>query len=142
MSVVIRLTRQGRHKLPFYRMVVADKEFPRDGRYLELVGRVNTLTNPTTITIKEDRIRHWIGQGALPSDTVRQILAKEVPGFFEELVTKRLNKIKARRKARKARGGSKKREMSPGKARRKAAKKAAKLKPKTAPKKEAAATAA
>ncbi len=102
MSVVIRLARHGRKKMPFYRMVVADKEMPRDGRYLELVGTVNPLTNPETVTIKEDRIKHWIEVGALPSHTVAQVIKRNIPGYLEEKVSKRLERKKALRAKRKA----------------------------------------
>ena len=101
MSVVIRLARHGRKKMPFYRMVVADKEMPRDGRYLELVGTVNPLTNPETVTIKEDRIKHWIEVGALPSHTVAQVIKRNIPGYLEEKETKRLDRKKALRAKRK-----------------------------------------
>ena len=103
MSVVIRLARHGRKKMPFYRMVVADKAMKRDGRYLELVGTVNPLTEPETINIKEDRIKHWVELGAQPSDTVGQIIKKNIPGFLEEKETKRLERKKSLRAKRKAR---------------------------------------
>ena len=72
MSVTIRLARHGRKKEPFYRVVVADREMKRDGRYLELVGTVNPLTEPATVLLKEDRIKHWIEVGARPSQTVSE----------------------------------------------------------------------
>ena len=102
MSVVIRLARHGRKKMPFYRMVVADKEMPRDGRYLELVGTLNPLTNPETVLIKEERIKHWIEQGALPSDTVGQIIKRNIPGYLEEKETKKLERKRALRAKRKS----------------------------------------
>lgn len=103
MSVTIRLARHGRKKLPFYRVVVADKTKPRDGRYLELVGTVNPLTEPATILLKEDRIKHWIGVGALPSQTVSEVIMKTIPGYLEEVQSGRLKKIQAIRAKRKAR---------------------------------------
>ncbi len=103
MSVVIRLARHGRKKMPFYRMVVADRDMPRDGRYLELVGTLNPLTNPETVSMKEERIKHWIEQGAQPSDTVAQVIKRNIPGFLEEKETKRLDKKRALRAKRKAR---------------------------------------
>ena len=74
MSVKIRLTRMGRKKKPFYRIVVADSRAPRDGRYIECVGTYNSITNPAEVTIQEDRTNYWLDQGATPSDTVRNIL--------------------------------------------------------------------
>lgn len=80
MSVKIRLARHGAKKRPYYRIVIADSESPRDGRYLEAVGSYNPLQDPAEITLKEDRLKYWIDQGALPSDTVKSILKKE--GLF------------------------------------------------------------
>lgn len=80
MSVKIRLARHGAKKRPYYRIVVADSESPRDGRYLEAVGSYNPLQEPAEVTLKTDRVKYWIEQGALPSDTVKNILKKE--GLF------------------------------------------------------------
>lgn len=77
MAVKIRLARHGAKKKPFYRIVVADIESPRDGRFLEVVGTYDPLQDPAKVDLKEDRIRHWIGEGALPTDTVRSLLKKE-----------------------------------------------------------------
>ena len=80
MSVKIRLARHGAKKRPFYRIVVADSEAPRDGKYLENVGTYNPLLDPAEISLKAERIKYWIDQGAIPSDTVRSLLKKE--GIF------------------------------------------------------------
>ncbi|MBW2582780.1 MAG: 30S ribosomal protein S16 [Deltaproteobacteria bacterium] len=80
MAVVIRLARHGAKKKPFYRIVVADGERPRDGKYLENVGTYDPLIDPAKVTLKTERIQYWMGQGAKPSDTVRSLLKKE--GFF------------------------------------------------------------
>lgn len=77
MAVKIRLARHGAKKKPFYRIVVADSESPRDGRFLEIVGTYDPLQDPAKVDLKEDRIRHWIGEGALPTDTVKSLLKKE-----------------------------------------------------------------
>jgi small subunit ribosomal protein S16 len=77
MAVKIRLARHGAKKKPFYRIVVADIEAPRDGRFLEVVGTYDPLQDPAKVDLKEDRIRHWIGEGALPTDTVKSLLKKE-----------------------------------------------------------------
>jgi small subunit ribosomal protein S16 len=80
MAVKIRLARHGAKKRPFYRIVVADVESPRDGRYLENVGTYNPLVEPAEVTLKKERIKYWLGQGAIPTDTVRNLLKKE--GYF------------------------------------------------------------
>lgn len=77
MAVKIRLARRGAKKRPFYRIVVADSEAPRDGRFLEVVGTYNPLTEPATVEVKGDRVDYWLGQGALPTTTVRSLLKKE-----------------------------------------------------------------
>ena len=80
MAVRIRLARHGAKKRPFYRIVVADGESPRDGRYLEKVGTYDPLLDPAKVTLESERIKYWMDQGAKPSDTVRSLLKKE--GFF------------------------------------------------------------
>ena len=74
MAVSMRLTRVGGKKDPVWRVVVADARSPRDGRVIETIGRYNAQTEPSTISIDEDRARHWLGQGAQPSDAVRKLL--------------------------------------------------------------------
>ncbi len=71
--VRIRLRRVGAKNQPSYRVVAADKESPRDGRFLEILGHYNPRTEPATISLKEDRIFDWMSKGAQPSDSVRQI---------------------------------------------------------------------
>jgi small subunit ribosomal protein S16 len=77
LAVKIRLKRMGSRKKPFYRIVVADSRSPRDGRFIETVGTYNPLLDPAEVNIKEDLIIDWLGKGAQPSDTVRNILSKE-----------------------------------------------------------------
>lgn len=74
MAVRLRLTRVGGKKDPIWRIVVADGRSPRDGRVIETVGQYNAQTEPSTIVVKEDRIREWLSKGAQPSDSVRKIL--------------------------------------------------------------------
>jgi small subunit ribosomal protein S16 len=74
MAVRIRLTRVGSKKNPIYRVVVADARSPRDGRFIEIVGRYNPQTNPSTISLDEEKIKDWIGKGAQPSDSVRRLM--------------------------------------------------------------------
>jgi small subunit ribosomal protein S16 len=72
----IRLRRVGKKKQPNYRLVVADSRSPRDGAFIETVGTYNPLTQPATITVKEERVREWIGKGAVPSDRAAKILSE------------------------------------------------------------------
>jgi small subunit ribosomal protein S16 len=71
--VRIRLRRIGAKEQPSYRIVVADKESPRDGRFLEILGSYNPRTNPSTIQIMEGRVYHWMSQGAQPSESVSKL---------------------------------------------------------------------
>lgn len=77
MAVKIRLARHGATKRPFYRIVVADSESKRDGRFLENVGTYNPLTDPAEVTLKTERVQYWLQQGAIPTDTVKTLLKKE-----------------------------------------------------------------
>ena len=74
--VQIRLRRVGAKKAPFYRVVVADSHFARDGRFIEEIGTYDTLTEPATIKIDMERAKYWISNGAQPTDTVRGLLKK------------------------------------------------------------------
>lgn len=76
MAVRIRLARHGKKKVPFYRLVVAESSSPRDGRFIEIVGTYNPMTDPATVTVNEERTLHWLKNGALPSDTARALLRK------------------------------------------------------------------
>jgi small subunit ribosomal protein S16 len=71
--VRIRLRRVGLKGQPSYRIVVSDKESPRDGRFLEIVGFYNPRTEPATINVKEDRVYDWMSKGAQPTDSVAQV---------------------------------------------------------------------
>jgi small subunit ribosomal protein S16 len=77
MAVKIRLRRMGAKKAPFYRIVVADSRYPRDGRFIEEIGTLNPLTNPPEIKLDGDKARQWIKNGAQPTDTVKDILRKQ-----------------------------------------------------------------
>ena len=76
MSVRIRLKRLGAKKRPFYRVVVADQRSPRDGRFIENIGRYQPLDDPSVIEIDEERALYWLGVGAQPSNTVRVLMTK------------------------------------------------------------------
>ena len=75
--VKIRLRRMGAKKAPFYRIVVADSRFPRDGRFIEELGTYNPLKEPSEVTIDADKVKEWIKNGAQPTDTVKTLLKKE-----------------------------------------------------------------
>lgn len=77
MAVKIRLRRMGAKKAPFYRVVVADSRYPRDGRFIEEIGTYNTMTEPATVNIDADKAKEWLANGAQPTDTVKSILKKE-----------------------------------------------------------------
>ena len=77
MAVKIRLRRMGAKKAPFYRVVVADSRYPRDGRFIEEIGTYNTMTDPVEIKIDAEKAKKWIANGAQPTDTVKSILKKE-----------------------------------------------------------------
>jgi small subunit ribosomal protein S16 len=79
--VRLRFRRVGMRGQPSYRIVAADKESPRDGRYLEILGFYNPRTEPATITVKEDRVFHWMQNGAKPTESVGQVL--KVAGTLE-----------------------------------------------------------
>jgi small subunit ribosomal protein S16 len=74
MAVRIRLTRLGRKKHPFYRIVVADGERQRDGKFLDIVGTYDPMQNPAAIKINTEKLQDWIGKGALPSTTVESLI--------------------------------------------------------------------
>ncbi len=83
MAVKIRLARHGAKKRPFYRIVVADSESPRNGKFLEIVGTYNPLPDPVEVSVEQERIKYWMGEGAIPTDTVKNLLKNE--GFFANI---------------------------------------------------------
>jgi small subunit ribosomal protein S16 len=76
MAVKIRLRRMGAKKAPFYRVVVADSRYPRDGRFIEEIGYYNPLNDPVEIVIDGEKAKKWISNGAQPTDTVKALLKK------------------------------------------------------------------
>lgn len=80
MAARIRLTRMGRKKAPHYRIVVAHSSSPRDGRTVETLGYYKPLSNPARLVVNLERVEYWMGQGALPTETVRSLLAKARKG--------------------------------------------------------------
>jgi small subunit ribosomal protein S16 len=77
MAVKIRLTRMGAKKKPFYRLVAADSEAPRDGKFLEILGFYDPMKDPADIRIHEDKVKYWLGKGALVSESAKSILKKQ-----------------------------------------------------------------
>ena len=77
MATRIRLARVGSKKNPIYRVVVADSRSPRDGRFIEIVGRYNPQTSPSTIDLDGDKIRDWVSKGAQPSDSVKRLMKSQ-----------------------------------------------------------------
>ncbi len=76
MAVKLRLTRMGKTKQPMYRVVAIDSHTKRDGEYIELVGTYNPLTNPKTVNLNEEVALKWLNNGAIPSDTVKNLLSE------------------------------------------------------------------
>lgn len=82
MAVKLRLKRMGAKKRPFYRIVAADSRSPRDGKFIETIGIYNPITEPTEIKIDEEKAMKWLGNGAQPTDTVRDIFRSQ--GIMEK----------------------------------------------------------
>jgi len=105
LAVKIRLARAGAKKAPFYRVVAADSRAPRDGRFIEILGRYNPRTDPSTIELDVEKIDAWIAKGATPSETVAKLIAiaknpeAQVPVKGETLSKKAQAKIEADAKA-------------------------------------------
>ncbi len=76
MAVRIRLTRKGRKKKPFYRIVVADSQAPRDGKFLDIVGTYDPMQDPAVITLDTEKLAGWMAKGAKPSVTVKTLINK------------------------------------------------------------------
>jgi len=85
--VRIRLRRMGKKKQPSYRIVVADSHMPRDGRYIEALGFYNPMTEPSTIELDGERALYWLGQGAQPSNQVRNLM--KIKGVWEQFEASR-----------------------------------------------------
>ena len=82
MAVKIRLRRMGAKKAPFYRVVVADSRYPRDGRFIDEIGYYDPTKEPSVVKVDADKAKEWIAKGAQPTDTVKTILKKE--GIIEK----------------------------------------------------------
>ncbi len=77
MAVKLRLRRMGRKKRPYYRIVAADSRSPRDGRFIEEIGTYNPIVTPSSVEVQEDRALYWLGVGAIPTTTVKNLLSKK-----------------------------------------------------------------
>ena len=94
MAVKIRLKRMGSKQKPFYRIVAADSRSPRDGKFIETVGTYNPITEPAEIKVNEEVALKWLSNGAIPTDTVRDLLSKQgvMKKFHETKMTKKEGK--------------------------------------------------
>ncbi len=90
MAVKLRLKRMGAKKRPFYRIVAADSRSPRDGKFIEIVGTYNPIMEPAEIKINSEAALKWLNQGAIPTDTVRDLLSKQgiMKAYHESKSTK------------------------------------------------------
>ena len=110
MAVKMRLKRMGAKKRPFYRIVVADSRFPRDGRFIEEVGYYNPIENPAVVKIDKELALKWLNTGATPTDTVRDILSKE--GILKEFHEAKMSKkVKTEKKVEKKEVKTEKKEV-------------------------------
>lgn len=108
MAVKLRLRRMGKKKQPVYKVVAADARSPRDGKFIEAIGLYNPKTDPATVDIKEERAMYWLGVGAQPTDTVKNLLSnlgiilkRELmkQGLTEEQITAKLDEWKKLKEA-------------------------------------------
>ena len=86
MAVKLRLRRMGKKRQPIYKVVAADERSPRDGKFIEAIGLYNPITNPATVDINEERVLYWLGVGAQPTTTVRNLLSKKGILYKKELI--------------------------------------------------------
>jgi len=87
LAVKLRLRRMGKKRQPIYKVVAADERAPRDGQIIEAIGLFNPITNPATVEIKADRALYWLGVGAQPTETVKNLLSKEGILYKKELLS-------------------------------------------------------
>lgn len=95
MAVKLRLRRMGKKKQPVYKVIAADSRAPRDGKFLEIIGLYNPLTDPAIVDIKEDRALYWLGVGAQPTDTVKNLLSRKGILLKKELQKQGIEEEKA-----------------------------------------------
>jgi len=143
LAVKLRLRRMGKIRQPIYKVVAADARAPRDGRIIEAIGLYNPKTEPATIEINEDRALYWLGVGAQPTDTVKNLLSKKGILLKKELIKQGLSeneiankmeeftKAKEAKIAKKLEKNAKAKETSKNEATKKAEEKAEKVEEKT-----------
>ena len=90
MAVKLRLKRMGAKQRPFYRIVASDSRNPRDGRFIETVGTYNPIAKPAEVNINEEKALYWLGNGAIPTDTVRNLLSQQ--GIMKKYVDSKTKK--------------------------------------------------
>lgn len=103
MAVTLRLARHGQKNRPFYRIVATESGAKRDGRFIEKIGFYNPLVNPPIVSLKEERVRAWVKNGASASTLVRKLVTEKIPGLFEAREKNQLEKKLAARRKRKDR---------------------------------------
>ncbi len=127
MALIIRLSRRGRLNSPLYRITVCEHTAKRDGKFVEVIGTFNNQVSPALVNLKEDRAKHWILNGAVPTETVGSIIKKKIPGLLEERNKNKLSKIHAARKQRKTRLAKLTKGKKQGKNEKKVAKRASRI---------------
>ncbi len=124
MAVKLRLRRMGKKKQPIYKVVAADARSPRDGKFIEAIGLYNPKTDPATVEIKEARAMYWLGVGAQPTDTVKNLLSHQGimlkrelmnQGLSEEKITLKMDEWKKLNEANLAAASKKKSEKAKAK---------------------------
>lgn len=103
MAVTLRLARRGKKKRPFYRVVATERLERRDGRFIEIVGHYDPMTDPPTVSLKEDRVKRWIGVGAQTTPVVRGMIVRNFPGVLEAREEHQRAKLQQQRRKRKER---------------------------------------
>lgn len=109
MAVTLRLARHGQKNRPFYRVVATDSANKRDGKFIEVIGTYNTMTEPATVRLNEEKVKKWLGRGAQLSSVVRRLVIKNFPGIVEareEHQTKKIQDARRKRKERAKNGSS------------------------------------
>ncbi|NOY76372.1 MAG: 30S ribosomal protein S16 [Calditrichaeota bacterium] len=137
MAVRLRLTRMGRKKKPFYRVVAVDGRKKRDGEYIENLGYYNPLSDPIDVKLNEERIFYWLGVGAQPSETVRSLLRHEGIMFKWDLIKKGFDEERIQEELKKLEVIQLERKRKSEQVQEKGAEEEAAVKEETAPKEEA-----
>lgn len=109
MALKIRLRQQGRKNRPFYRIVVADSRSPRDGKFLEILGWYNPFEEDQSkgLDVKEERITHWINEGALITEKVRALVKKAAPNVIAQMLSKQVEKKQKKAEKKKVKSAKK-----------------------------------